>query len=704
MKWLRPATNGNSPCPRCAHTTEFAGKLFIYGGWDGSRMLGDMFILHPDSMTWSIPITTGPEPPARAGHSCTAVGTKLLLWGGGDGTDYLNDLHVLDTETMAWCKAYSAGTPPSARSRHSATLISDNQIIFIGGGGDTCVYNDAYILNTDSMSWSRANLKGTPPTARWGHTATLVDGKLIIYGGHDGTAMLDDLIVLDITAMRWEKPRYPGMASAANASTPPAPSTNGSNGSGNGICPANGGSGGGGGGSGGNGNGNGGNANGGGNSSTGSGHGSGDRPPPLAGHTATLLKVAGKNCILYFGGGDGNEIYKDAFLLDVQTFQWSKPVMVGPLPAARCAHTSNLIGDKLLVFGGGDGSRRFKDIYLLDLRELIGDSQNLTTSNGNKKTPRLNMVNPNQRAVNGNRKQSKCRPAARYAYPGQSSSGVTPQTSPRMNSSPGSSPPSTATSSPSPSGRSSLIISPPPPPPPFSSKPHPSFPSSSSPPNSPRNIPIPTNPLRMPPPASSHPVALWLQSIGMSQYIENFLREDVDMDVLPHLTELHLQQLQVNTLGARLRILAHIKTLPKPKKGPPNGSEDVPQDNSKPLSRSGSKTNPLPQTTTQSTVSMEEVNQLRRELATRSADLARMEALYQHLLSVMRPPNGVMGYGYSFVPPPPPPPTMGRPVHIRTQMPQSTSHPHMRYPPPREVIEEVKMVNEEVIIPKEKNL
>jgi len=30
---------------------------------------------------------------------------------------------------------------------------------------------------------------GEPPSARWGHTATLLDSKLYIFGGHDGTSM-----------------------------------------------------------------------------------------------------------------------------------------------------------------------------------------------------------------------------------------------------------------------------------------------------------------------------------------------------------------------------------------------------------------------------------------------------------------------------------------------------------------------------------
>jgi hypothetical protein len=48
------------------------------------------------------------------------------------------------------------------------------------------------------MSWTRPITKGANPTARWGHTATLIGtDQLLIFGGHDGTRMLNDVHILD---------------------------------------------------------------------------------------------------------------------------------------------------------------------------------------------------------------------------------------------------------------------------------------------------------------------------------------------------------------------------------------------------------------------------------------------------------------------------------------------------------------------------
>ena len=167
-----------------------------------------------DHAVWSKPVTTGTAPGIRAGHTMTAVKTKLLVFGGGDGNQYLNDLHILDTETMAWSQAYVAGTSPAARSRHSTCLIGGSKLLVFGGGDDSRVYNDLYVLDIETMSWSRPTMRGMLPvshiemndkdlhllerkkkigkkSARWGHTMNAMqDGRLLLFGGHDGTKML----------------------------------------------------------------------------------------------------------------------------------------------------------------------------------------------------------------------------------------------------------------------------------------------------------------------------------------------------------------------------------------------------------------------------------------------------------------------------------------------------------------------------------
>eukprot|EP01102_Stenamoeba_stenopodia_P013634 TRINITY_DN444_c0_g1_i1.p1 TRINITY_DN444_c0_g1~~TRINITY_DN444_c0_g1_i1.p1 ORF type:complete len:541 (-),score=56.77 TRINITY_DN444_c0_g1_i1:49-1671(-) len=210
MSWAKPAVTSPSPSARCAHTAVLTVNLYIFGGWNGTRMLADLHVLHPDTMTWSRPVTTGDTPSVRAGHTTTGVGTKLFVFGGGNGYHYLNDLYILDTETMTWSRAYVTGTSPAARSRHTATLVG-TKLFVIGGGDDSRVYNDVYILDTETMSWSRPEPNGTMFVARWGHTATMVGNKLYVFGGHDGQRMLNDLNILDPETMTWSQSAVKGV-------------------------------------------------------------------------------------------------------------------------------------------------------------------------------------------------------------------------------------------------------------------------------------------------------------------------------------------------------------------------------------------------------------------------------------------------------------------------------------------------------------
>jgi len=56
-------------------------------------------------------------------------------------------------------------------------------------------------------------------------------------------------------------------------------------------------------------------------------------------------------------------------------------------------------------------------------------------------------------------------------------------------------------------------------------------------------------------------VTMWLQSIGMRKYAEKFVREEIELNTLNGLTELHLERMGVATIGARLHILNSISIL-----------------------------------------------------------------------------------------------------------------------------------------------
>lgn len=113
----------------------------------------------------------------------------------------------------------------------------------------------------------------------------------------------------------------------------------------------------------------------------------GDIPVPLRAMTCTAV---GKKLVV-FGGGDGPAYYNDVYVLDTVNFRWYKPKIVGDkVPSKRRAHTACLYKNGIYVFGGGDGVRALNDIWRLDVsdmntmswRLISGSSSSSLTANG----------------------------------------------------------------------------------------------------------------------------------------------------------------------------------------------------------------------------------------------------------------------------------------------------------------------------------
>ena len=60
----------------------------------------------------------------------------------------------------------------------------------------------------------------------------------------------------------------------------------------------------------------------------------------------------------------------------------------------------------------------------------------------------------------------------------------------------------------------------------------------------------------------SHDISRWLETLGLGQYAEAFARNDIDIEVLPELTEDDLRELGLS-LGHRRKLLKAIATLPE---------------------------------------------------------------------------------------------------------------------------------------------
>lgn len=133
-----------------------------------------------------------------AGHSFTLVGDKVFLFAGlaNESDDpkhnipkYLNDLYILNIKNgqYSWEIPITYGECPPPRESHTAVAWHDKTVgrhyLIIYGGMSGCRLGDLWILDIETLSWSRPKTQGTAPLPRSLHSATLIGDKMYIFGG-----------------------------------------------------------------------------------------------------------------------------------------------------------------------------------------------------------------------------------------------------------------------------------------------------------------------------------------------------------------------------------------------------------------------------------------------------------------------------------------------------------------------------------------
>ncbi|CAF2064740.1 unnamed protein product [Brassica napus] len=211
--WTKPVIRGVPPSPRDSHSCTTVGDhLFVFGGTDGKNHLKDLHVLDTSSHTWKCVDARGEGPEAREAHSATLVGKRIFIFGGcgkASGSDdevFYNDLFILNTETLTWQRAETTGNPPSARDSHTCSAWK-NKIIVVGGEDlDDYYYSDVHILDTETFVWKQMKTLGQVLTPRAGHVTVALERNLFVFGGFtDSQNLYDDLYVLDVETGVWSK-------------------------------------------------------------------------------------------------------------------------------------------------------------------------------------------------------------------------------------------------------------------------------------------------------------------------------------------------------------------------------------------------------------------------------------------------------------------------------------------------------------------
>ncbi|XP_057665859.1 host cell factor 1-like [Diorhabda carinulata] len=229
----KPPKSGPLPYPRFGHSfTLVKSEVYLFGGLANigvPKFLNDLYTLNirNSPLEWVIPQTKGSSPPPREFHTGVAyIDQKghsfLVIYGGKNGL-ILGDLWVLNIETMSWIEPKTSGIAPLPRYFHSSIVIRNRMFVFGGrvsvGTDDQAseCTNNLICLNLETMNWDNLVIQVDPkanlPCARSGHCAVGIETRIYIWSGQDmdQKKCLQDLWFVDVdkppppTGLRWVK-------------------------------------------------------------------------------------------------------------------------------------------------------------------------------------------------------------------------------------------------------------------------------------------------------------------------------------------------------------------------------------------------------------------------------------------------------------------------------------------------------------------
>ncbi|GFT76361.1 kelch domain-containing protein 3 [Nephila pilipes] len=132
--------------------------IYSFGGFctDNMPQYIDAYCFNTISLKWSKVDyeTTSQSPRACYGHSVVAFNGLIYLWGGQSFTLASNTLYCFNTETLSWSIPETSGKWPKVTDGHSACVIGDYMYIFGGYEEDTRSFSDkVFRINLITFNW-----------------------------------------------------------------------------------------------------------------------------------------------------------------------------------------------------------------------------------------------------------------------------------------------------------------------------------------------------------------------------------------------------------------------------------------------------------------------------------------------------------------------------------------------------------------------
>ncbi|CAB5343147.1 unnamed protein product [Rhizophagus irregularis] len=210
------------PSHHLATTLAVDNTMFLFGGvsLNSYETMASFYKFDTQSNLWKIQEINGV--PGKQGITSIFDESTIYLFGGYPFTYNVNDMFIINSNNLSWKKANSTNSP-FPRSQYGAVLLPNKFIIYMGGYNNGSIPLDqVYLYDTMNDFWIIKQTSGSIPSARYSFSSILGLDKqsVIIYGGQEDnkTIAKNPLYVLDINNFNWYIPKVTGKIPSSRTS------------------------------------------------------------------------------------------------------------------------------------------------------------------------------------------------------------------------------------------------------------------------------------------------------------------------------------------------------------------------------------------------------------------------------------------------------------------------------------------------------
>ncbi|HSH21614.1 MAG TPA: kelch repeat-containing protein [Candidatus Caenarcaniphilales bacterium] len=304
---------------------------------------------------WSELDVTGDAPAAVEDHTWTidSSGSAAYLFGGRAGGQESDELWRYDLADDSWTRLDVAGSRPAARFGHVAVWVDEIGLVVWSGQAGSRFFTDIWAYDPDAGSWQELAANGDVPAPRYGSCGAIgPDGRLwISHGFTEDEGRFSDTRAYDFSSGTWEDMTPGGRVPVERCLhdclwTPDgrfllyAGQTTGVPAIGDVWTYQ----------------------------PTDASWTAGAEPEPAPRQLYALATV-GANAYVFGGGSAEGRMLDDLWQLDLEQISWTKFDLAGPSPVGRAGATlvSDPARSRLLLFGGATAKSELNDLWQLSL-------------------------------------------------------------------------------------------------------------------------------------------------------------------------------------------------------------------------------------------------------------------------------------------------------------------------------------------------